>query len=640
MNCRRDPNEKRLKVQAYYSDEMEPEEIQATADFAREELEVASLSYSSQCRLAETFLRYKNYEEAKDTYTAATSLQEDNWEAYRGLARTSEGLKEWEAAIEYMRPVVDKLEKDPASVKDGEIKLRDCLRQIADWHRSLQSYGDAMQIYEKLLKVKPGDYETICDVLTLLNVQGKDAELVHYLETLKVQTDEESGHDRLSQMIIELAQQEEKHHMIVQTAKHANYLQPIKETYRKAIRLAQAKREEAQKEAEIQAVLTLANLYLHAASSLHRHHDSDEEKLEAISFLQEVVELKWSPESQDTFSVVSAQKAAVVRLCLHYLAQAQAAPPDSDVASSNLAKMKKLCSTDESQRYEYTYLIDRDDSQAFLGHYYASRNDKDKAMKELKPRIASGIEMLSDHEPDNDWFAFYKLGDGLLRYKDDENALAAFSLIAPTENLPTVHLDNDSNNQINPPAVSLTTSAHPSETGPAATSSPPLENGISSTTKSDNTVPETESLDGVEKPKLKRSGTSRVAKRPTGPMSFFCDGNCSTQWTYADDIYFCRQCPYTWLDEGCLDKMRKGELPRHFCDPSHEYFHVPKWDFLKAARVGEGNVMVGERIVKTRDWLDGIREQWDLPKTEDPLDFEAKKEEDNKPETEEQKAGA
>ena len=48
-----------------------------------------------------------------------------------------------------------------------------------------------------------------------------------------------------------------------------------------------------------------------------------------------------------------------------------------------------------------------------------------------------GIKLLSDDDPENDWVGYKKLGDTLMDFRDDANAIAAWTMIQPTKGLPT-----------------------------------------------------------------------------------------------------------------------------------------------------------------------------------------------------------
>ncbi|KAJ5924059.1 hypothetical protein N7466_008246 [Penicillium verhagenii] len=58
--------------------------------------------------------------------------------------------------------------------------------------------------------------------------------------------------------------------------------------------------------------------------------------------------------------------------------------------------------------------------------------------------------------------------------------------------------------------------------------------------------------------------------------------------------------------------LRRGDMDVLVCDKNHDMMHVPAYDLSERQSVGDGNVRVGERIVKIDDWVHQIRERWGI----------------------------
>ncbi|OJD35002.1 cytochrome p450 [Diplodia corticola] len=60
-----------------------------------------------------------------------------------------------------------------------------------------------------------------------------------------------------------------------------------------------------------------------------------------------------------------------------------------------------------------------------------------------------------------------------------------------------------------------------------------------------------------------------------------CDGRCGKTWTgrFDGDMWVCRECADRCFDQGCMEKLRDGQLVRRVCDPGHVkgFVHVKKW---------------------------------------------------------------
>jgi hypothetical protein len=187
-----------------------------------------------------------------------------------------------------------------------------------------------------------------------------------------------------------------------------------------------------------------------------------------------------------------------------------------------------------------------------------------------------GLKLLCDEDPDNDWQGYRKLGDVFMDCGDDDNAIAAWSLIQPTQGI-QLYRSN-------------------------ATMSPRL-NG------EDRSV---EDETGDMRPPLRHATTSfNLANKLSGPLTYSCDGRCGKQWTYADDIYICRECIDCQFDASCLGKLKQGTLARDMCDKNHSFLYIPAWDIASADRFDAGTVLVGSRVLNVNEWREGIKRDWD-----------------------------
>jgi tetratricopeptide (TPR) repeat protein len=183
-----------------------------------------------------------------------------------------------------------------------------------------------------------------------------------------------------------------------------------------------------------------------------------------------------------------------------------------------------------------------------VSRYHALQGDEQKAKEALRTHVKRNIDILSDDDPLNDWQGYQGLARYFMFAGQDADCLAAWSLIVPVDNTET---------------------------------------------KSD----------------LSEVGDSQQL---IGPIFDACDGQCGTEWTYADDLYVCRECDYMEFDIGCLNKLREGSLENQVCDKDHEMLHVPAYDLEHHQKIGQGNVLVGEEIISINDWLQGIKERWGI----------------------------
>lgn len=186
-------------------------------------------------------------------------------------------------------------------------------------------------------------------------------------------------------------------------------------------------------------------------------------------------------------------------------------------------------------------------------HCEASAGPIPKAAKELvRPHIQEAMNLLPDEDPSNDWQGYYMLAEAL-SFVDQDNALVAWSLISP-------HEISEPSSESSKASVNEDVAAMPSK------------------------------------------------RQLSGPLAYAYDGECGHEWTFPDDIYFCLECVDVQFDAKCLDFLNKGYLTRRVCGKDYKFLHIPPWDEEAFRDRGEGNVLVGGKIVKVKDWLQDIRE--------------------------------
>lgn len=184
-----------------------------------------------------------------------------------------------------------------------------------------------------------------------------------------------------------------------------------------------------------------------------------------------------------------------------------------------------------------------------ISRWHTLQGEEQQAKDALRAHVKTYLDLLSDDDPLNDWQGYHGLAMHLMFAGQDADALAAWSLIVPL---------ND--------------------------------------TEIENSIPE----EGSPPIKLE------------GPIRDRCDGGCGTRWTFADDIYVCRDCDWVEFDKGCLHQLREGTLVSQICQKDHEMLHVPAFDMTEREKIGAGNVRVGEQILPVQEWIQRIKMDWGI----------------------------
>jgi hypothetical protein len=286
------------------------------------------------------------------------------------------------------------------------------------------------------------------------------------------------------------------------------------------------------------------------------------------------------------------------------------------------------------------------------------RGEEEQAKKCMRGHVKAALGLLYDEDPANDFQGYLNLMSILTSLDDDINALKAWSLLGPVEEKDKQQpnnveaqdvLENQTGKdaQIKVDNVKLANkfdleapngdheAAETAEgkgligdTGavpPKADSTNGKKDALfshSPTTVTDQEVIATsgEFIVGGTSPttatreerfSLSHLQTASLPSTPKtwrGDIHLRFDGQCGHTWTFADDIYVCRDCLDVQFEEGCLKKLREGTLERKICGKGHSFLHVPKWDDVEWS-----DVKIPEGV---KQWLNEIRKEWDFETVE------------------------
>ena len=617
---RKDPLVKKFTWEDYWGGEFD-EDLSELLSWADEHEITNETTYVLCFRLAETYRMLKNYDEAKELLKRAIHMQlDDSKEAQRSLAKLYSQKNEFNLAVETMQPVVERLKTLSDPTEKQQERLIDCLEDIATWNKRDGKYDEAVQIYQEILRQDAENYRIVCEILSVLADQNVPQQIIDHLKSLGTETDTKTGNDRLTQLLFTCADSEEVYNIISHSARELKRLNLIREIYEKAIEVAEKEKAASSsrdnKQAEvIGAIVQLKN---HLANSLHRHNENEADTKAAVELWKEITTLQVNTRLH--WAIYDAKRSAAKQVCLYYMAEARRrAFADPDAAHVYVNEIESLLKGLSGEREKP---LEDYEIQRMLGYHLASIGQQEQARAHLNSTIKLGVELLSDEDDTNNFEGYIKLADAFMRLKDKDNALAAWSLLGPNNIVPQPPAKASPDSTSRPPDVVVSgTSFNALEiTGVGADGAPAAIETTMTVTNSDPTA-----LDPLPRG-LTRRTTSDLAKKskalakvpPKGPLGFYC--HCHRpeclekrgQFTFADDFYYCRQCPDIQFTPECLELLRQGKIRRHICDKDHDFFHVPPWDFEKAWKVGKGNVQVGEKVITVQDWLNGIRRDWGI----------------------------
>ncbi|OQD79098.1 hypothetical protein PENANT_c062G09607 [Penicillium antarcticum] len=520
-------------------------QILDTAEYARKHIGIDILGYEENRNLARTLREHHQYPEAIEKFKLASSLDPYNWFSQWGLATCYAYKQDYALAIETVEAakkiiLTAEIEEDHATIPDLD-------RDLAEWNGNAGNIDQAVAIYESLLQADPNDYETALSLILLFHNEKNREGLLRFLESLKESTDERTGLDRRTQTFHAHYNSAEYHATIFAVASEAKAFDAIFESYEAAITAAKTRLVEARKIGDSQE-----EEFSRACQAMLMHHlaylcyenstDKPERKEIAIDQWVRILQMEDSAGDYTLTSIKPYVRSKFASVCY------TEARRDTEAAGQYVEQLEQLValkSASVAADWCYSTYPTR-----LLARLYALQGDKEKAKDVIRPYVKDHLNILVDDDPLNDWQGYEGLATYLMYVGEDDDCLAAWSLIVPTTD-----------------------------------------------TKSDE---DEESLDG---------GSSQD---PNGPLYAACDGKCGTRWTFANDIHACRECDDVQFDLACLNKLRKGTLEINVCGKDHEMIHVPAYDAVKMEKIGVGNVKVGEKIMSVDDWIKRLKEDWGI----------------------------
>jgi len=567
------------------------DDIYKVSQWAADVLQVTDLDYEWTRRLARAFRDLKHYDEAVKQFHITAGLRDDHWFSDFGLAQTYEGLEQWQSAADLLESVLARIQKGEAKDPAPAPFMSKLRLALANDYKKLGQHDRVMQLYEQQLESNPSDYDTMLEKVLLLATQAQARQLIQFLEQLRDQQDPAFGISRLSRLYHENIFNDNYSGSIVEAASQTESFPFIKSAYQTALDDTM-RSNYLPDDVHAKAHYRVGVLCDFAEVLFIR---SPEDRENAIELWErcaaDAVDINWDLPRQ-----IAGKRLAVV-----YHDQARQASPDSPEVKETLQKLTQLSVGDYLDRDAWFSTID---PQLLVGRYYSALGREQEAMECIKGHIKVGVDLLSDNDPSNDWQGFLWLASSLMYAGDDDNALAAWSLIGPSR----PHEEGGEGGG---------DGAHPQTTGMNGTHGDAdkfaEENGGTTGSEDDSPVNSSTATPrpGME-PRRKTWTGVWSSDESEGPLGYTCDGQCGQEWTFADDFYVCKDCLDVMFDEDCVHLRRENRLKTNVCDSHHEFLHVPKWDFQEARERGSGNVRLRGEIVAVPDWLDDIKHKWGL----------------------------
>lgn len=624
--------------------------------WAKAELKIDEPGSLWAVQMAITFRYYGFYKEAIERSRIAHELEPDNWRADFCLAQTYALQNDYAAAIQTLSVLISAFRADQELMREfRQVFYEEILDFLGEWNSELSHYDAAMEAFREILGSYPERYESALRVMMLFKKQGKFSEIIQFLQDMNKITNDQ-GLSRLIAMYHQCAWDPTYHETISFAAQQSNSLSVIKEAYQNAV--------EAAKEDVSKLAILTALRYWYGLILFH-DHQSQEDHDEAVSLWEQNIAMVDARGS--SWEVYYTRSTTAAKLASVYLQRAKDAGLMSPIAQGYLKRLAYL-SNGKVDGKEGEVI--NAETPVLLGRLYRLMGQEQEAKECMRGHVRIALDLLSDDDPSNDWQGYQKLALTLAPFNDDVHALAAWSLLAPVEDdednigleaenkvetdAGIAHPkgeerkgngvdeekdddDTDDVNHVNKQEPELRNGVYiasevPKEEveggtetgtvlaksindqGDATTPSTTNTSEVNASTLASATTncvsPTGAQVESSASPHPEATSTSAAPRTKHGMLGQYCDGFCGHTWSYADDIYACKDCIDIQFESGCLEKLRNGTLERKVCGKDHEFLHVPKWDEDEHAKIPEGEMKVGGELVPVKDWLNTIRRQW------------------------------
>ncbi|KAJ5211191.1 Tetratricopeptide-like helical [Penicillium cf. griseofulvum] len=546
-------NRKNPQIQRSIEDP-EPDNIDASqildaAEWARQKLGLDSLGYYETRNLACTLREYMKYTESIEYLKLSCSLREYNWLAQWGLATSYACQGEFALAVEAIETAKNVI--TCSEIRDDDHELIGMDRDLAKYNEMLGDNHKSFAIYEEMLRNDPDDYFAALEMTIHFHKDKNYEGLLEFLDSRKASIDDSTGLNRRTLMFHELYSHSGYHEAILALSSDSKAFNFIFESYQEAIIAAKQQRAKATSKGDIDGEILHHSCQAFLMDKFaYLCYNNSSDNVERREFaIEQWVDILLIDETPEERALSYTKDLVRKRLANVFFHEALR---DADTAATYLEQLEQLATLKSTYDTEHpkTYVAE------LFARYYTLQGDGKKAKDAVRVHIKRNIDILSDDDPLNDWQGHRGLAKYLMFAGQDVDCLVAWSLVVSG-------VDPDDPNSSDAETTSQLSSV------------------------------------GVESVSLDSMGFEE-----------HCYG-CGVRQR-PENFYICRECDDTAFDESCYTKLREGTLEVNICGKDHDMLHVPPFDPVQRQRVGRGNVLVGEEIIPVTEWLQQLKEKWDI----------------------------
>lgn len=561
-------------------------------------------SYEWNSCLATVLAEFGHIDAATAQYQIAIALATDGWESQFGLGIALRQREEFQASNEVLEDVERRIVDGRAQRNNPDQHLRS-VRQIIAWnYRQLDQYDAALEVYAKHIQESKErnltDYGFTFDRIRVLSYQKNHAAIIDILRTMRMSIDPNFGIKHSSRLLHWMCDDMDFEMILVETSKATKSHAYLSELFSEAIDDAHKPQYLSSQPANRAMYRVILKWYL--SEEMWRRAWKPEQKEETITYWEQLAKDCLDIDANLTYTQVAKRLATV------YIQRMRDYPPGSTEAQTLCKKAIDLAVDDTLHQDAWASV---NNPRILLARHMSLLGRNDHARTLARGSIKIALDLLSDEDPENDWEAHIRLAMVLMYCGQDEDALAAWSLLWPLQVTKQLGRSN---------SVKVSRRGHLPINGKVSSVK---KTAVAASARSPGKESQLHEIDdGSDLGSGDGSHTSEDGEEAAnerwweGDIEYLCDGFCGGYWTYADDIHVCKDCLDVMFCGDCLEKLRVQQLEENICDPAHEFLHVPEFDADEALGRGKDHVRLRGEKVPVSVWLSQIRDDWGLVVTE------------------------
>ena len=361
-------------------------------------------------RLGKTYLTFEEVEPSKEAFFMAKSFPNYSWKVHEGLADAHVMRGSNDLAVQEIEILFAHLRGKEELTADETDSFVNCLIKSAKWQTELQNIPDAIDKLREAIRLNEHYYQSHVELIKLYVDTGQGHEAFTLLDEMGKQPAKDNDLSQLGSMLLEFSQSLEYSETVFLATRHHDMFQVVLQALKNAFNYALNNK----------ATSNVIDLLLCHGVALAGYSGKEDCLESALTKWTECCEMGFQPGNWE--KRYTALSAATYIFCYHF-SEIRRTAYDFEI---HITKLKKL--TEVTRSFYYAPRL-----RLMLACLYKLSGRQDAAQELLLNDMKSGIDILSDDDPENDFMGYGIIANVLMHTGDDLNALSAWSLYGPSE---------------------------------------------------------------------------------------------------------------------------------------------------------------------------------------------------------------